>query len=71
MRRVENAEGGKCGVWKMQSGMLTNLLKKSDASLHFLDAQFVLYTNALVYTNVYIFQGSEYINKQITEVAVN
>ena len=41
---VDYAECGKCGVWKMQSGMLTNL--------YFLDAQFVLYTNAPVYTNV-------------------
>ena len=59
---------GKCGVWKLRqfsisifhshaekqcgtTGMLTNK-KKRDASLHFLDAQFVLYTNAPVYTNV-------------------
>ena len=74
MRSVENAECGKCGVWKMRSvenaslfhfkfsfpcgktvwnnWNVNKLIKKRDASLHFLDAQFVLYTNAPVYTNV-------------------
>ena len=54
---MENVECGICGVWKMRSvenaeWNVNKLIKKRDASLHFLDAQFVLYTNAPVYTNV-------------------
>ena len=57
MRSVENAECGKYGVLKIRSveneeWNVYKLIKKRDASLHFLDAQFVLYTNAPVYTNV-------------------
>ena len=42
MQSVENAE------WSVNK----LIKKKRDASLHFLDAQFVLYTSAPVYTNV-------------------
>ena len=57
VRSVENAGCGKCGEWRMRSvenveWNVNKLIKKRDASLHFLDAQFVLYTNAPVYTNV-------------------
>ena len=37
-------------VWN--NWKVNKLIKKRDASLRFLDAQFVLYTNAPVYTNV-------------------
>ena len=43
MRSVENENA----EWNVNK-----LIKKRDASLYFLDAQFVLYTNAPVYTNV-------------------
>ena len=57
MRSVENASifhfnfSFPCGktLWNWN---VNKLIKKRDASLHFLDAQFVLYTNVPVYTNV-------------------
>ena len=41
-----------CGKTVWNNWNVNKLIKKRDASLHFLDAQFVLYTNAPVYTNV-------------------
>ena len=55
---VWSAKCGECGVWKMRSvenaeWNVNKLIKKTRCIIaFFLDAQFVLYTNAPVYTNV-------------------
>ena len=41
-----------CGKTVWNNWNVNKLIKKRDASLHFLGAQFVLYTNTPVYTNV-------------------